>query len=77
MSTTDGVNWFREALPIEIKVISGSVVLGSDATPMVLVGDFMRVEGVLSISDVSLFFLVSLTGRSPSPFATGTNYRWR
>ena len=49
----DGVNWFREALPVEIKILSGSMILGSDATPMVLIGDFKRAEGVLSVSDVS------------------------
>lgn len=48
----NGVNWFREALPVAIKIYSGSVILGSDATPMVLIGDFKKAEGVLSVSDV-------------------------
>ncbi len=53
---TEGVNWFREALPIDIKVVNGSVILGSDATTMVLIGDFKRAGGVLSISDVSAMY---------------------
>ncbi|OCF34831.1 hypothetical protein I316_03376 [Kwoniella heveanensis BCC8398] len=47
----DGVNWFREALPIDIRVMTGSVVLGSDATPMVLIGDFKQAEGTLEVTD--------------------------
>ncbi|WVQ79015.1 hypothetical protein IAT38_001107 [Cryptococcus sp. DSM 104549] len=47
----DGVNWFREALPLELKIVTGSVVLGSDATPTVLIGDFSRADGTLEVSD--------------------------
>ena len=48
-----GVNWFRETLPIELRIVTGSMILGSDATPMVLIGDFTRAEGTLGITDVS------------------------
>jgi hypothetical protein len=48
-----GVNWFREALPIDLDIESGSVVLGSDASPMVLIGDFKRANGTLHVTDVS------------------------
>lgn len=58
----DGVNWFREALPIDIRILNGSVILGSDATPMVLIGDFKGAEGVLSVSDVSLMARSQLNG---------------
>ncbi|WVR03135.1 hypothetical protein IAU60_000125 [Kwoniella sp. DSM 27419] len=47
----EGVNWFREALPLDVRIVSGSLVLGSDATPMVLIGDFKRTEGILEITD--------------------------
>ncbi|WVF66596.1 hypothetical protein IAT40_001336 [Kwoniella sp. CBS 6097] len=47
----EGVNWFREALPLDIRVMTGSVVLGSDATPMVLIGDFKGAEGTLEVKD--------------------------
>lgn len=49
----DGVDWFRESLPLEIRIVTGSVLLGSDATPMVLVGDFQRADGTLRVTDVS------------------------
>ncbi|WVW81321.1 hypothetical protein I302_103312 [Kwoniella bestiolae CBS 10118] len=49
--TTEGVNWFREALPIDIRVDTGSFILGSDATPMVLIGDFKRAEGTMEVTD--------------------------
>ncbi|WWC90151.1 uncharacterized protein L201_005084 [Kwoniella dendrophila CBS 6074] len=47
----EGLNWFREALPIDVRIVTGSLVLGSDATPMVLIGDFKRAEGTLEVSD--------------------------
>ncbi|WRT63261.1 uncharacterized protein IL334_000164 [Kwoniella shivajii] len=47
----EGVNWFREALPLDIRIGTGSIVLGSDATPMVLIGDFKRAEGTLEVTD--------------------------
>lgn len=64
-----GVNWFRESLPIDIVVETGSVVLGSDASPMVLIGDVKRANGTLHITDVSgqkpaTLTLVSLAMRS-------------
>lgn len=46
------VDWFREMLPIDLKVQTGSVILGSDATPMLLIGDFKRAEGTLEITEV-------------------------
>lgn len=49
----DGVDWFREAMPVELRIVTGSIVLGSDATPMVLVGDFRRAEGSLNVVEVS------------------------
>ncbi|OCF72268.1 hypothetical protein I204_06644 [Kwoniella mangroviensis CBS 8886] len=48
---SEGVNWFREALPIDIKIVTGSLILGSDATPMVLIGDFKRAEGMMEVTD--------------------------
>ncbi|WWC67272.1 uncharacterized protein I206_101180 [Kwoniella pini CBS 10737] len=47
----EGVNWFREALPIDLRIVTGSVVLGSDATPMVLIGNFKRAEGTVEVTD--------------------------
>ena len=50
----DSVDWFRELLPVELTIVQGSVVLGSDATPMILLGDFKRANGLIEIIDVSL-----------------------
>lgn len=52
-SSAPSVNWFREALPIDINIETGSVVLGSDASPMVLIGDFKRADTTLHVTDVS------------------------
>jgi hypothetical protein len=49
---SEGVDWFREALPMELRIVTGSIVLGSDATPMVLIGDFKRAEGVVEVAEV-------------------------
>jgi len=46
-----GISWFQEAMPMEIKIVTGSVVLGSDATPMVLIADFKRSDGVVDVSE--------------------------
>ncbi|EAL21708.1 hypothetical protein CNBC5720 [Cryptococcus deneoformans B-3501A] len=48
---SDSINWFREALPLELRVVAGSIVLGNDATPTLLIGDFKRAEGILETSD--------------------------
>ncbi|WWD06286.1 hypothetical protein V865_004376 [Kwoniella europaea PYCC6329] len=48
---SEGVNWFRETLPIDIRIVTGSLILGSDATPMVLIGDFKRAEGMMEVTD--------------------------
>lgn len=47
---SDSINWFREALPLELRVVTGSIVLGNDATPTLLIGDFKRAEGILETS---------------------------
>ncbi|KIR39832.1 hypothetical protein I307_02554 [Cryptococcus deuterogattii 99/473] len=49
-SSSDSINWFREALPLELRVVTGSIVLGNDATPTLLIGDFKRAEGILETS---------------------------
>jgi hypothetical protein len=70
-----GVNWFREALPVELHIVSGSVVLGSDSTPSVLVANFERTEGTLEITDVSCFFsVVTLLISSLVLLATNTSF---
>lgn len=51
--TQAGVDWFRELLPFEVTVITGSVVLGSDATPSILIGSFTRASGLIEVQDVS------------------------
>jgi hypothetical protein len=42
---------FREATPIELHVDQGSFSLGSDATPMVVIGNFTRARGTIETSD--------------------------
>lgn len=58
---SEGVDWFRELLPIEFVVEKGSLVLGSDATPMVLIGDFKRATGIMEITEVSSISPQALT----------------
>lgn len=48
---TTGISWFREALPFELKVETGSIVLGSDATPMVVINDFRSAQGIVEVTD--------------------------
>ena len=38
---------------MEIRIVTGSMILGNDATPMLLIGDFKSAEGTLEVSDVS------------------------
>lgn len=45
------VSWLFEALPLEIKIDSGSVVLGSDATPMILIIDCKSASGTVEVSE--------------------------
>ena len=47
----DGVDWFRELVPIEIRLAKGAMTLGSDATPMLLIADFQSGEGTLEVMD--------------------------
>ncbi|BEI81360.1 hypothetical protein CcaverHIS002_0205200 [Cutaneotrichosporon cavernicola] len=47
----EALSWFFEAFPLAIKVSSGSVILGSDATPMVLIVDYKRARGIVEISE--------------------------
>jgi hypothetical protein len=47
------VDWFRELCPIELRIEKGSVILGSDATPMILIADFRSATGTVEITDVS------------------------
>ncbi|EIW72981.1 hypothetical protein TREMEDRAFT_42131 [Tremella mesenterica DSM 1558] len=49
--TKDGVDWFCEALPMDIRISTGSLVLGSDATPMVLIADFKKAQGTLNVTE--------------------------
>lgn len=50
---SSGVSWFREALPFELRIETGSIVLGSDATPMLLIADFSGAKGIVEVTDVS------------------------
>lgn len=38
---------------MELHIVSGSVVLGSDSTPSVIVANFERTDGTVEITDVS------------------------
>lgn len=48
-----GVDWLREMLPVDFSIDQGSVILGNDATPMVLIGDFKRSSGSIAVTEVS------------------------
>ncbi|KAL1409648.1 Macrophage colony-stimulating factor 1 receptor [Vanrija albida] len=48
---TSGVSWLHEILPVELHIQQGSIVLGSDATPMVFIADFKRANGVVEVTD--------------------------
>ncbi|TXT06049.1 hypothetical protein VHUM_03522 [Vanrija humicola] len=47
----NGVSWLHEILPVELHIVQGSIVLGSDATPMVFIADFKRANGVVEVTD--------------------------
>lgn len=40
-----GIDWLFEALPIDIRVNKGSIVVGNNATPMIIVAGFSEVSG--------------------------------
>lgn len=48
-----GTDWFRESLPIEIRVMTGSVVFGNDATPTLAILGFEQARGTYSAEKVS------------------------
>lgn len=48
------VDWYRELMPIDFSIEEGSINLGNDATPMVLIGHFHRSTGSVNYTDVSL-----------------------
>ena len=41
----------REATPVEVLIERGSIAMGSDATPTVMIGDFVRAHGTIETSD--------------------------
>ncbi|GMK54228.1 hypothetical protein CspeluHIS016_0108140 [Cutaneotrichosporon spelunceum] len=45
------LSYLFEALPFAINVSTGSVILGSDATPMALIVDYKRARGIVQISE--------------------------
>jgi hypothetical protein len=42
----DGIDWLKEALPIEYHVENGSIVLGNCSTQSVIVAGFSKASGV-------------------------------
>lgn len=48
-----GVDYFRELCPMEVSIKQGSVILGNDATPSVLIAHFVSAKGTLNSIDVS------------------------
>jgi hypothetical protein len=62
-----------------MRIVSGSMVLGSDAAPTVLVADFKRAQGVLSVSDVSWTYIegvLLLIWYSPEALAIFIKPQW-
>jgi hypothetical protein len=50
-----GVDYFREVCPVEVTIKQGSVILGNDATPSVLIAHFTSAKGTLNSVDVSRY----------------------
>lgn len=46
-----GLSWAASALPIDVRIHQGSVSLGSDATPMVIILDTKRGNGTIELSE--------------------------
>lgn len=46
-----GLSWAVSVLPIEVRVHQGSVILGSDATPMVVILDTKHGNGTIEMSE--------------------------
>ena len=51
---SDSIDWFREALPIEVQVVKGAVVLGNSATPSLLIAGFKSALGTCGAVKVGL-----------------------
>lgn len=47
------VDWAREIMPMDFSVQQGSLILGNDATPSVLIAHFERSTGGVNYTDVS------------------------
>lgn len=59
-ATTD---WFREALPLDLQIFTGSVVLGNDSTPSLAILAFESAKGTYSAERVCSPFLSLSTRR--------------
>lgn len=44
--------WQRDLMPIDIEIMTGAVVVGNDATPIVTVAEFKEGEGALETTEV-------------------------
>jgi hypothetical protein len=62
---------FHEMCPIEISLKQGSVILGNDATPSVLIAHFLSATGTVNHVDVSNAVQMELTIQSSSPCDDG------
>ncbi|SGY18835.1 BQ5605_C014g07488 [Microbotryum silenes-dioicae] len=45
-----GTDWWREALPVDFRCQTGSIVMGNPSTPSLLIAGFSRIDGVYSAS---------------------------
>ena len=62
---------FHEMCPIEISLKQGSVILGNDATPSVLIAHFLSATGTVNHVEVSNAIQIKLTIQSSSPCDDG------
>jgi len=53
-STSTAVNWLREALPMEVQILTGGITFGNDATPSLLFLAFKEGLGTWEAAKVSL-----------------------
>lgn len=75
-TTAVSTDWLREALPLEVEIITGSLVVGNDATPSLMILGFKGAEGTYSAEAVSERApSVPLTSRLTENAPSGTRPR--
>ncbi|SCV73833.1 BQ2448_6263 [Microbotryum intermedium] len=66
-----GTDWRREALPVDFRCQTGSIVMGNPSTPSLLIAGFDRIDGLYSASKVRWHLILPPRDRDPDCRRTG------